>query len=712
MAMLAEPRRKQKWTLNPRGKQWSDDSTKFGQKMLEKMGWSSGKGLGANEQGMTEHVKVCYKNDQSGIGFKDSGDQWTQHQADFNNFLAQLQEQNSISTKINAEGDESLELKSKQSKARVHYHKFTRGKDVKKYSSKDLANIFGKKDLKDATETSKPEEVEEDMTEEVAGAKDNRGGVLTIKGGNIDEYFKNKLPNFMKKGINSSARGDTDGFDSDECETKMGLGYSSVKENDTAVSGFAFTNKGLDLGYSGSSNNTKKKNIDFAYDNPCLDLQKKSKGKVEKSTINCSNDGFVNPALDLTDLASNQSNGAEFEITHVKLGLDNDALDLSDENSRKKRVTFNDKVEYNTDICKKKRKGKGKLDKFEVDNNKLKKRVKQSSAVSESVPNNTLAGFVNEALDVEVFSEEVNDNKTNERKTKKSKRKKNCRTSNLETIEEAADEGGGQLDESEMGEAVLLDEGIPRKSKKSKRISNAETKSELSEDTPEIKKKDKEKQCAESMTINADEDLVLPEESRAKSKHDKKKQKGEKEEVEITVLTEMSRRKKKRRHKKEMSKNIESDNGEQENFDFQIKTIDITEVKKKNKRKVKLNTKEEQNGTTVMLNANDQADIINSNGATKRKSSDGGYFIKSSKRCKTDKSSTTEDAENFVQNRDISVKSTPPALWDKKGSKSRKIFKSLFAKAPTLLFSGSNINEMTGYGADFQDIKRCVQQKC
>lgn len=28
MAMLAEPRRKQKWTLNPRGKQWSDGNKK------------------------------------------------------------------------------------------------------------------------------------------------------------------------------------------------------------------------------------------------------------------------------------------------------------------------------------------------------------------------------------------------------------------------------------------------------------------------------------------------------------------------------------------------------------------------------------------------------------------------------------------------------------------------------------------------------------
>lgn len=34
--------------------------------MLEKMGWTSGKGLGVNEQGMTEHVRVSYKDDTAG----------------------------------------------------------------------------------------------------------------------------------------------------------------------------------------------------------------------------------------------------------------------------------------------------------------------------------------------------------------------------------------------------------------------------------------------------------------------------------------------------------------------------------------------------------------------------------------------------------------------------------------------------------------------
>lgn len=34
--------------------------------MLERMGWQHGKGLGAKEDGMTEHVKVSYKNDTQG----------------------------------------------------------------------------------------------------------------------------------------------------------------------------------------------------------------------------------------------------------------------------------------------------------------------------------------------------------------------------------------------------------------------------------------------------------------------------------------------------------------------------------------------------------------------------------------------------------------------------------------------------------------------
>ena len=40
--MLAEPRQRQKWSLNPRGNLWSKEENKVGQKLMEKMGWKSG----------------------------------------------------------------------------------------------------------------------------------------------------------------------------------------------------------------------------------------------------------------------------------------------------------------------------------------------------------------------------------------------------------------------------------------------------------------------------------------------------------------------------------------------------------------------------------------------------------------------------------------------------------------------------------------------
>ncbi|RKO90659.1 hypothetical protein BDK51DRAFT_5596, partial [Blyttiomyces helicus] len=65
---LAGPRIKQRIGLDPQNKQWKDDQSKFGLKMMQKMGWSEGKGLGAREDGQTEHVKIKLKEDNLGTG--------------------------------------------------------------------------------------------------------------------------------------------------------------------------------------------------------------------------------------------------------------------------------------------------------------------------------------------------------------------------------------------------------------------------------------------------------------------------------------------------------------------------------------------------------------------------------------------------------------------------------------------------------------------
>ncbi|XDV41954.1 hypothetical protein PO909_010723 [Leuciscus waleckii] len=116
--------------------------------MLERMGWAKGKGLGRSEQGSTENIKVKAKNNKLGLGTSvNNEDNWIAHQDDFNQLLAELNNchgQNHTDNPTQEQGF-SLEEKSKTSKKRVHYMKFTKGKDLSSRSKTDLACIFGKR---------------------------------------------------------------------------------------------------------------------------------------------------------------------------------------------------------------------------------------------------------------------------------------------------------------------------------------------------------------------------------------------------------------------------------------------------------------------------------------------------------------------------------------------------------------------------------------
>ncbi|XP_055315243.1 PIN2/TERF1-interacting telomerase inhibitor 1-like isoform X2 [Sitodiplosis mosellana] len=205
------------YVLNPRGKPLYEDANRFGTKMLEKMGWSKGKGLGINEDGEQNFIRVAHKTDQQGMGYQERDDQWTGHENQFNSLLKSLDNSSNVSmdggghkeanqatptiglgfgtadknikklksVKLELSG-KSLEEMSKNSGVRVHYRKFTRSKDISKYTEKDLANIFGKKCV-----DGHKIEAEVKQVEPVSDLSQSSYEISTIETGTtIQEYFK------------------------------------------------------------------------------------------------------------------------------------------------------------------------------------------------------------------------------------------------------------------------------------------------------------------------------------------------------------------------------------------------------------------------------------------------------------------------------------------------------------------------------------------
>ncbi|KAJ2794160.1 hypothetical protein H4R21_005611 [Coemansia helicoidea] len=88
---LAEAKSRTMYAADPRNLHWSQDKGRFGFRMLEKMGWSEGKGLGANEDGQKEHVKIKLKTNAHGVGAdKKTIRNWLAHSSGFDELLGRL----------------------------------------------------------------------------------------------------------------------------------------------------------------------------------------------------------------------------------------------------------------------------------------------------------------------------------------------------------------------------------------------------------------------------------------------------------------------------------------------------------------------------------------------------------------------------------------------------------------------------------------------
>ncbi|KAJ2831275.1 hypothetical protein FBU31_002307 [Coemansia sp. 'formosensis'] len=94
-------------------------SGRFGFKMLEKMGWSEGKGLGANEDGMKEHVKIKLKSNNFGIGAdRKNIRNWLENADGFSELLSRLNSDTNTPSET-ADSDESKKKRKKEEKKKL-----------------------------------------------------------------------------------------------------------------------------------------------------------------------------------------------------------------------------------------------------------------------------------------------------------------------------------------------------------------------------------------------------------------------------------------------------------------------------------------------------------------------------------------------------------------------------------------------------------------
>nr|CAG8525535.1 5131_t:CDS:10 [Entrophospora candida] len=205
---LAGPKVKQRLSADPRNLSWSNDETKFGYKMLSKMGWSPGKGLGAKEDGKNEHIKLSIKQDNLGVGAtKKTMDNWLENTNAFDQLLKGLNQQveeNLVVNLFKGEDGDNVNLddkknskllkigKKKKVKRNCNVHKSIDDSSNKNISFVRLAHRAKFRKSKQALNQD--------------GKKDSNliGIQTTVNQMNTQEYFANKLKFMNISGIASN----------------------------------------------------------------------------------------------------------------------------------------------------------------------------------------------------------------------------------------------------------------------------------------------------------------------------------------------------------------------------------------------------------------------------------------------------------------------------------------------------------------------------
>lgn len=193
--------------------QWATDKSRMGLKLMEKMGWSEGRGLGAKEDGQVENIKPqrgTSKLDKiSGVGSKAENDGGWEAPglmaSGFNDVLARLSGignvpeeeslENSASETVednDSRNNETRKKKKKGKEGRGFYERKKNRKNVGTYTKEQLREIFGglgtaEESADDPEDKPGNEAAEDDVATKEEAAEEAEGGAFKEASEAIEE---------------------------------------------------------------------------------------------------------------------------------------------------------------------------------------------------------------------------------------------------------------------------------------------------------------------------------------------------------------------------------------------------------------------------------------------------------------------------------------------------------------------------------------------
>jgi hypothetical protein len=147
-------------------------------KLVSKMGWEEGKGLGKDNKGIVKHIWTKKRNDQVGLG-GEVGNDWGAHSIQTNSYNSLLSKLAVITNNSDSESDSDAETKAKKIKATKNGKKDKQGA---KESGSDSEAEASKKNKKEKKPKKKTEELsdsdssDEDLSKAASASCDDYGG--------------------------------------------------------------------------------------------------------------------------------------------------------------------------------------------------------------------------------------------------------------------------------------------------------------------------------------------------------------------------------------------------------------------------------------------------------------------------------------------------------------------------------------------------------